>query len=91
MVKGIPQPVRTERVHRAKPRACRVASRGIEGVETGMVGRDDELASLRRSFAASYTDPGLRSVTVVADPDAVPEVGVLCTALQQELDAYAYA
>jgi diacylglycerol O-acyltransferase len=34
---------------------------------------------------------GTLTVTVVADPDAVPEVGVLCTALQQELDAYAYA
>ena len=67
-VKGIPTPVRTYLVHGAKPRAFRVPTRGIEGLETEMVGRATELACLQRSFAALYTAPSLRVVTVVAEP-----------------------
>ena len=39
-------------VERAKPRAFRVPTRGVEGVETRTVGRDEELGVLRDSFNA---------------------------------------
>lgn len=33
---------------------------------------------------------GTLAVTIIADPDAVPDLHVLCAALQNELDAYAH-
>ena len=47
-VKGVEQPLRSYLVERAKPRAFRVPTRGIEGVHTRMVGRDAELGLLRQ-------------------------------------------
>src|SRR6185436_30396 len=37
-------------VEQAKPHAFRVATRGVEGVETRTVGRDEELRVLRDAF-----------------------------------------
>ncbi len=67
-VKGISEPVRSYLVLRAKPRAFRVASRGVEGIETHMVGRDRELVELQRAFQALY-DPAaeLHAITIVAE------------------------
>ena len=48
-IKGITGPVRSYLVTRAKPRAFRMANRGLEGIETPMVGRDAELGAHRRS------------------------------------------
>src|ERR1700704_5151128 len=66
-VKGIDEPLRTYLVRGAKPRAFRVVTRGIEGIETRMVGRDGELAALQRAFKALYKERSLRAMTVVAD------------------------
>jgi len=66
-VKGLDEPVQTYLVQRAKARAFRVATRGIEGIETRMIGRDAELETLQRAFRKLYTDPRLALVTVVAD------------------------
>ncbi len=49
-VKGVDEPIATWLVLRAKPRAFRVVTRGIEGVATRMVGRDAELARLQQAF-----------------------------------------
>jgi hypothetical protein len=43
IVKGKAEPVQAYLVRRAKPRAWRMASRGVEGIETRMVGREVEL------------------------------------------------
>ena len=67
-VKGISDPVTSYFVERAKPRAFRVASRGIEGIETRMVGRDGELAELQQAFRALYQPISrLRSIAIVAE------------------------
>jgi class 3 adenylate cyclase len=66
-IKGVDDPVTTYLVHRAKPRAFRVASRGIEGVETRMIGRDAELEELQNAFHALYRDRRLAAVIVVAE------------------------
>ena len=55
-VKGIDEPVRSYLVQRAKPRAFRLANRGIEGVETRMIGRDAELTRLTDAFEAMLED-----------------------------------
>ncbi len=66
-VKGITEPVRSYLVLRARPRAFRVANRGLEGVETRMVGRDAELARLTETFETVCEERTLARVTVVGD------------------------
>jgi class 3 adenylate cyclase len=66
-VRGIDEPVVTYIVLRAKPRAFRVATRGIEGVETRMVGRDGELEQLQDAFKRLHNQGKLAFVTVVAE------------------------
>ncbi len=72
-VKGVDEPIATWLVLRAKPRAFRVVTRGIEGVATRMVGRDTELARLQQAFqrvcnGGDVGDAGhLTIVTVVAE------------------------
>ncbi len=50
-VKGKSEPVQTYVVLRAKARSFRMARRGVEGIETRMVGRDAELLALREAYA----------------------------------------
>jgi len=66
-VKGSDEPLATYLVLGARPRAFRVASRGIEGLETRMVGREAELATLQGAFSALYKRPALQLVTVVGE------------------------
>jgi class 3 adenylate cyclase/tetratricopeptide (TPR) repeat protein len=47
MVKGITEPVRSYRVLQAKARSLRQPMRGVEGLETRLVGRDGELKCLQ--------------------------------------------
>ena len=69
-VKGKSAPLRTYRVERAKPRAFRVASRGVEGVETRMVGRGAEVAALEREFLDMLATGRSRMVTVIGEAGA---------------------
>jgi hypothetical protein len=69
-VKGKSGPLRTYVVERAKPRAFRMSSRGVEGVETRMVGRDSELGALQKAFADTVRDSTARLVTVVGEAGA---------------------
>ncbi len=66
-VKGVDAPVVTYLVQRARPRAFRSAGRGVEGVQTRMVGRDAELAALEDALASVVADRRLVMVTVVAE------------------------
>ena len=66
-VKGVDEPIATYLVQRAKPRAFRVATRGIEGVETRMIGRDAELEQLQDAFRRLCTERRFLAVTVVAE------------------------
>ncbi len=45
-VKGKAEPIQTYVVQRAKPRAFRLGTRGVQGVETRMVGREAQLTAL---------------------------------------------
>ncbi|HET8832961.1 MAG TPA: adenylate/guanylate cyclase domain-containing protein, partial [Casimicrobiaceae bacterium] len=85
-VKGVDAPQRTYLVLCARPRAFRVATRGIEGVETRMIGRGSELRSLQAAFERVMTaGAGLHGVLVVAD------AGVGKSRLLYEFDNWADA
>ncbi|MGD2147349.1 MAG: adenylate/guanylate cyclase domain-containing protein, partial [Anaerolineae bacterium] len=82
-VKGKAEPVQTYLVERAKPRAFRKAVRGVEGVETRMIGRQAELTRLQEAFYTAMEDGLLQMVTVVGD------AGVGKTRLLHEFDNWA--
>lgn len=66
-VKGKDEPLQTYLVERARPRAFQVPTRGIEGIETPMIGRDQELRQLQAAFAACQAESRPRIVSVVAE------------------------
>ena len=66
-VKGVDEPIATYLVLNAKPRAFRMATRGIEGVETRMIGRDAELEQLQDAFQRLCSGGTLAAVTVVGE------------------------
>ena len=67
-VKGRDEPLVTYLVQRARQRAFRVPSRGIEGALPMMVGRDDELARLAALLAGVVAQRRLHAVTVIGEP-----------------------
>jgi len=67
-IKGITGPARSYLVKRAKPRAFRMANRGLEGIDTQMVGRDGELARIGDAFQSACEEKSLRQVTIVGEP-----------------------
>ena len=67
MVKGKSKPVQTYLVKRAKPRAFQMETRGVEGVETRMIGREAELLTLQNIFRDAIEDSETRIVTVVGE------------------------
>lgn len=80
VVKGKAEPVQTYVVLRAKPRAFRLAARGVEGIETRMIGRERELGRL----LDAYTEAALLSQTRQAL--IVGEAGVGKSRLIYEFD-----
>ncbi len=66
-VKGKAEPVRTYVVQRAKPRAFRMATRGVEGVETRMIGRDAELETLKNTYLDVMESAETRLAVVVGE------------------------
>jgi class 3 adenylate cyclase/tetratricopeptide (TPR) repeat protein len=66
-VKGKAEPVQTYIVERAKPRPFRMARRGVEGIDTRMVGRDAELLMLQNTLHDAMEDAETRVVTVVSE------------------------
>ena len=52
-VKGKSEPVQVYTVNGLKPRSFRVTTRGLEGVETRTIGREDELSKMKTAFENS--------------------------------------
>lgn len=65
-VKGVERPLLTYLVRAAKSRAFRTAARGIEGIETPLVGRETEFAQLAADFRETVEDRRLRATTIFA-------------------------
>jgi hypothetical protein len=75
VVKGIDEPIRTYIVQRAKPRTFRVTPRGIEGVDTRMVGRESEMAKLSATIPVAV--PAVTVTPVIAVSSVVPVPAVI--------------
>jgi class 3 adenylate cyclase/predicted ATPase len=66
-VKGKVEPIQVYVVRKAKPRAFRVTTRGVEGVETGTIGREAELLRIQNALLHATSEHVTHSVTIVAD------------------------
>ncbi len=67
LVKGKTDPIRVYVIHGAKAQRFRMPTRGVEGVETRMIGRAQELDILRAEFERITEDASTRRVTVVGE------------------------
>jgi class 3 adenylate cyclase/tetratricopeptide (TPR) repeat protein len=70
MAKGKSEPLTTYSVEGLRPRAFRVRSRGLEGIDVDMVGRSDELAVIT-SRTRRAIDEGMTLVTLVTGEPGV--------------------
>jgi class 3 adenylate cyclase len=66
-LKGVSSPVQAYLVKAAKPRAFRMVRRGVEGVETRVVGREAELIRLKEAFEQVVQDRHIQVLTVVGE------------------------
>jgi serine/threonine protein kinase/predicted ATPase len=64
---GRSDPIQFYRVLRAKARAFRVRTRGVEGVETRMIGRKGELRRLTDALESVFEEDELQVVTLIGD------------------------
>lgn len=80
--KGFPQPVPVYRVIAARPRTFRTFTRGVEGIETSLVGRDAELRQLKAALTHAIHNRETHIVTVIG------EAGVGKSRLLYEFDRW---
>ncbi len=66
-VKGKSEPIPVYVILRAKPRAFRLTSRGVRGIETRMVGREEELEQLKNALREVIGKRELKIVTIVGE------------------------
>ena len=66
-VKGKTAPLRLYMVKSAKPRAFRDTNRGVEGIETSMVGREPEMRRLQQAYETCVEKQLPQVVTVVGE------------------------
>jgi class 3 adenylate cyclase/tetratricopeptide (TPR) repeat protein len=69
-VKGKADPLQVYVIAGVKPRAFRVPTRGVQGVETQMVGREAELRMLGNAFEATVTSQQASLATVIGEAGA---------------------
>jgi class 3 adenylate cyclase/predicted ATPase len=66
-VKGKKEPIQVYTVNSARPRAFRVTTRGIEGIETRTIGREEELAKMQSAFERVVQGRQLYLINIVAE------------------------
>ena len=66
-IKGKAEPIQVYVVLRAKPRAFRMPTRGVEGIETRMIGREAELGQLQEALQATLRKGEARAITIVGE------------------------
>ncbi len=85
-VKGHDGPLQTYLVHSALPRGFAGAARGVDGVDSPMIGREDDLARLGALVHAVHDEPArARMATLIGDP------GIGKSRLVRELRAHLQA
>jgi class 3 adenylate cyclase/tetratricopeptide (TPR) repeat protein len=65
--KGFPEPVETYRILRVRSRALRMVSRGVEGVETRMVGREREMQRAQEIARAVWEEKNRHFITLTGE------------------------
>lgn len=65
--KGFPEPVPVHRVLGVRPRSLRSGRHGVEGIETSMIGRADELETLQQALHNVIEKGWLHTVTVIGE------------------------
>jgi class 3 adenylate cyclase/predicted ATPase len=66
-VKGKSAPIQVYTVNGIRPRAFRVPTRGVEGIETRTVGREEELAKMQSAFREVVGKRQLHLINIVAE------------------------
>jgi predicted ATPase/class 3 adenylate cyclase len=66
-VKGKNEPIQVYTVQSVKPRSFRDTTRGLEGIETRMIGREKELAQLKNAFNETIAQNQTHLVSLVAE------------------------
>ena len=66
-VKGFSEPIPVYRVTGEKARSFRTRRRGVEGIETRMIGRDREMNLLQDAYTGMVEDRELQMITIVGD------------------------
>ncbi len=66
-VKGKTEPIQVYLVQRSKPRSFRVTMRGVEGIDTHLIGREAELKRLQDALYAAMEDHERQFVTLVGE------------------------
>lgn len=66
-VKGKAEPIQVYLVEQAKPRAFHLGTRGVEGVETPMVGREGPLRQLQEALRAAMAEGAHQVVTIAGE------------------------
>ena len=66
-VKGKSEPVQVYLVSGLKPRSFGMTTRGVEGIQTRTIGREEELARLEAAFEATVSGRKTQLINIVAD------------------------
>ena len=66
-IRGRSEPVQVYSILKAKPRGQRASTRGVEGIETRMIGRDAEFAALQQAFEEVVHGGQTRVVTIIGE------------------------
>lgn len=66
-LKGKSAPLQAHRVIRARQRAFRMHTRGIEGIETSMIGRQAQLQTLQEAFNRSYKKGQPQLIAIIGE------------------------
>jgi class 3 adenylate cyclase/predicted ATPase len=66
-VKGKSEPIQVYTVNSAKPRAFRVTTRGVEGIETRTIGREEELTKMQSAFEQVVGQRQMHLINIVAE------------------------
>jgi class 3 adenylate cyclase/predicted ATPase len=67
MVKGKSEPIQVFTVNGIRPRSFRDTTRGLEGVETRTIGRDNELTQMKSVFEKTVKDCTTHLITLIAE------------------------
>lgn len=81
-VKGKTERLQVYVIEREKPRTFRASGRGVEGVETPMIGRSDELQQLQEIFSWAVEENETQVITIMGEP------GVGKSRLLREFDTW---